>query len=71
MRGLLIQVLLYVVYNGLGVFQNGYYKDSKEVTGRQARRRREKGRSRLRWIEDTESDLRNVGVKRWRTRALD
>jgi hypothetical protein len=49
--------------------QNGCYKHSQEVTRRQARR--EKGRSRLRWIKDVESDLRNMGVKRWRTRALE
>jgi len=49
--------------------QNVCYKHSQVVTERQARR--EKGRSRLRWMEDVESELRNMGVKRWRTRALD
>jgi hypothetical protein len=40
--------------------KNGWCKDSrKEVTGRQARR------------EKKREDLRNTGVKRWRTRALD
>jgi hypothetical protein len=32
---------------------------------------RKKGRPKLRWIGDVESDLRNMGVKRWRSRALD
>ena len=29
------------------------------------------GRPRLRWINDVEDDLRKLGVKRWRTKALD
>ena len=33
--------------------------------------RRGRGRPRLRWINDVEEDLRKLGVKRWRTRALD
>jgi hypothetical protein len=32
---------------------------------------RKERRPRLRWIDGVESDLRNVGVKRWRSRALD
>jgi len=28
-------------------------------------------RPRLRWMDDVESHLKNMGVKRWRTRALD
>jgi len=28
-------------------------------------------RPRLRWINDVEDDLRKLGVKRWRTKALD
>jgi hypothetical protein len=34
-------------------------------------RRRGRGRPRLRWINDVEDDLRKLGVKRWRTKALD
>jgi hypothetical protein len=33
--------------------------------------RRGRGRPRLRWINDVEDDLRKLGVKRWRTKALD
>jgi hypothetical protein len=33
--------------------------------------RRGKGRPRRRWINDVEGDLRKLGVKRWRTKALD
>ena len=28
-------------------------------------------RPRLRWINDVEDDLRKLGVKRWRTKALE
>jgi hypothetical protein len=30
-----------------------------------------RGRSRLRWINDVEDDVRKLGVKRWRTKALE
>jgi hypothetical protein len=33
--------------------------------------RRDRGRPRLRWINDVEYDLRKLSVKRWRTKALD
>ena len=33
--------------------------------------RRGRGRPRLRWINDVEDDLRELGVKRWRTKVLD
>jgi len=29
-----------------------------------------KGRTSLRWMDDVKLDLRNTGVKRWRTRAV-
>ena len=32
--------------------------------------RRGRGEPRLRWINDVEGDLRELGVKRWRTKAL-
>ena len=33
--------------------------------------RRGRGRPKLRWINDVKDDLRKLGVKRWRTKALD
>ena len=33
--------------------------------------KRSGGRPRLRWINDVEDDLRKLGVKRWRAKALD
>jgi hypothetical protein len=33
--------------------------------------RRGRGRPRLRWINGVEDDLRKLGVKRWRPKALD
>ena len=32
--------------------------------------RRRRGQPRLRWINDVEDDLKKLGVKRWRTKAL-
>jgi hypothetical protein len=33
--------------------------------------RNSRGRPRLRWINDVEDDLRELGVKRWRTKTLE
>jgi hypothetical protein len=33
--------------------------------------RRGRGRPRVRWINDMEDDLRTLGVKQWRMKALD
>jgi hypothetical protein len=33
--------------------------------------RRGRGRPILRWIDDVEDDLRKLGVKRWKAKALD
>jgi len=43
----------------------------KKGTGNQIRRREIKRRPRLRWMDDKDLDLRNNGVKRWRTTAFD
>lgn len=52
--------------------KNGWYKGSKEITGRPPTPKKEEG-GRLTHIkvDNVESDLRNMGVKSWKTRALD
>ena len=42
----------------------------KKIFEGKLERRRGRGRPRLRWINDVEDDLRKLGVKRWRTKAL-
>ena len=39
------------------------YKDGKEVTGKTTKRRKKEGRPRLKFMDDVELDLNNVGVK--------
>jgi transcription termination factor 2 len=43
----------------------------KKIFERKLEGRRGKGRPRLRWINDVEGDLRKLGMKQWRTNALD
>jgi hypothetical protein len=45
----------------LACCKNGWWKDSKEVTGKQTRRK--KGMPRLRWMDDIKLDLMNLGVE--------
>ena len=47
--------------------ETGYVKKVFEGT---LEGRRGRGRPRLRWLNDVEDDLRKLGVKRWRTKAL-
>ena len=51
----------------------GWQKYIKDVTEGKAGGGRKKGRPRLKRIDDVKLDLRNglLGMKRWRTRALD
>ena len=46
--------------------KNGSCKNTKKILGSKPERRRRIGRHGLRWIEDVESDLREMKVKRWR-----
>ena len=43
----------------------------KKIFVRKLEGRRGRGRPTLRWIDDVEDDLRKLGVKRWRAKALD
>ena len=43
----------------------------KKIFGGKLEERSCRGRPRLGWINDVEDDLRALGVKRWRTKALD
>jgi hypothetical protein len=43
----------------------------KEIFEGKLERRRGRGQPRLRWINGVEGDLRKIGVKRWKTKALD
>jgi hypothetical protein len=43
----------------------------KKISEEKVGGRRGRGRPRFRWIYDVEDDLRNMGIKRWRIKALD
>jgi hypothetical protein len=47
------------------------YRSVKKIFEGKLEGRRGRGRLRLRWINGVEDDLRKLGVKRWRTKALD
>jgi hypothetical protein len=41
-------------------------------TGRKSWRKKKKGcRPRKRWLDDVQDDMMKMGVKRWRTKAMD
>ena len=56
---------------GLVIRMNETRSVKKILEGKLEGRRRDRGRHRLRWINDVEDDLRKLGVKRWRTKTLD
>jgi hypothetical protein len=43
----------------------------KKVTFQKPFGSRRKGRPKLRWIDDIEADLKNLGVRGWRIKTLD
>ena len=43
----------------------------KKISEGKLEGRRGRGQPRLRWTDDVEDDLRKLGVKRWRAKALD
>jgi hypothetical protein len=56
---------------GQGIGMNETDRCVKKIFDGKLEGRRGKGRPRLRWINDVEDELRKLGVKRWRTKALD
>ena len=46
-------------------------RSAKKIFEGKLEGRRARGRPKLRWINDVEDDLMELGVKRWRTKALD
>ena len=53
------------------VFRMNETRSVKKIFEGKLEGRRGKGRARLRWINDLEDDLRKLGMKRWRKKALD
>lgn len=46
-------------------------RTTKKITRTKPECRRDRGRPRLRWIDDVEDDLRQLGVRGWRRKAQD
>jgi hypothetical protein len=46
---------------------NGLYKDSRQVTVRHITMKKKRGNTQTKWMDDAESDLRNMGVQRCNT----
>jgi hypothetical protein len=51
-------------------YENECEQDRKKIVDEKLGGRRGRGRPRLRWIDDVEDDLRNMGIER-RIKALD
>jgi hypothetical protein len=43
----------------------------KRVMGEKVFTRRKRGRPKVRWLDDIEEDLREMGIKGWRRKAQD
>ena len=56
---------------GLGHIIRMKETGSVKISEGKIKGRRGRGRPRLRWTDDVEDDLRKLGVKRWRMKALD
>jgi len=63
------------VWGGQGNCRKSYRSNDtrsvKKIFEGKLEGRRGRGRHRLRWINDVEDDVRKLGVKRWRTKALE
>jgi len=51
--------------------KNGSRKGSYKIFEGKREESRRRVRSRLRWMEDTEKDLLEMNVRRWRVKAVD
>ena len=65
----IIVVLQTILANHLSSLSSG--TGTEKIFEGKLEGRRGRGRPRFRWINDVEDDLRKLGVKRWRTKALE
>ncbi|KAJ4434884.1 hypothetical protein ANN_23455 [Periplaneta americana] len=47
-----------------------FVKNTKKILNTKPEGRRNIGRQKLRWLDGVEEDLRTLGVRRWRQKAL-